>query len=198
MLTMRPDWCGCGSGAIATELLEHIPEASLKREFARHIIGATLELLIEGICKHSPAPPLKESPGDLRWNLHETIYVYCPDVDDNALAEAVEYSSVVPDVNIIVPTGHSEILANACRQMLLSLEETAIPRRRKGRQRISQERRMPLITPLDTHVSFRTSFTAADLGWTKNHAVLELFRCHNRRVINAACDDSILVDIPPE
>jgi hypothetical protein len=57
---------------------------------------------------------------------------------------------------------------------------------------------MPLITTLDTYISFRTSFTAADLGWTRNRAVLELFRRYNRRAIDAACDEAILVDIPPE
>lgn len=198
MLAMRPDWTHDCSGAIATELFEQIQQAPLKREFARHIIGASLELLIEGICKHPPAPLLKELPCDFRWDIHDTTYVYFPDVDDAALDKAVEYSSIVPQVSIIVPTGYSEILENACRNMLLSLAETMSPHQRRRGRRIPRERHMPLIRPLDTHISFRTSFTAADLGWTNNHAVLELFRRHNRRVIDAACDESILVDIPPE
>ena len=198
MLAVRPDWSQYGSGEIATELFEQIPQAPLRREFARHIIGASLELLIEGICKHPPAPLLKELPGEFRWDLYNTTYVYFPDVDDIALDKAVEYSSVLSQVNIIVPTGYSEILKNACRQMLLSLDETMNLRQRKGRRRIPRKHHMPLITPLDFHITFRTSFTAADLGWTNNRAVLELFRRHNRRVIDAACDESILVDISPE
>jgi len=124
--------------------------------------------------------------------------VYYPDVDDAALEKTVEYSSVSSQVIIIVPTGYSEILSNACEQKLLNLAEATTPRKRGRGRRILKERHMPLITPLDSHISFRTTFTAADLGWTHNHVVLELFRRYNRRAIAASCDEAILVDIPPE
>jgi hypothetical protein len=139
---------------------------------------------------------LRESIYDFQWNIRDTTYVYFPDVNDAALDKSVEYSSVSSQVVIIVPTGYGVILENACRQMLLSLEETMISRRRKGRRRVPKERHVPLITPFDAHISFRTSFTAADLGWTKSHAVLELLRRSNRRARDAGCDEAILVAIP--
>jgi hypothetical protein len=212
MLTMRPDWSQLTSGAIVTMIFEQISCPPHQREFARHIIGASLELLIAGLCKKTPVPILKEAICDFRWQINDTTYIFFPDVDDNALDKAVEFSSILPTVIIIAPSGYAKILENACRHKFLSLEDTINSGRTTGgrqrRQKLSRSRssaiqtsvnkNMPLIFPLDSFISFRTSFTGADLNWTKNHVLLELLRRYNRRAINAECDEAILIDIPSE
>jgi hypothetical protein len=212
MLTMRPDWSQLTSGAIATMIFEQISCPPHKMEFARHIIGASLELLIAGLCKKTPVPLLKEAICDFRWQINDTTYVFFPDIDDDALDKAVEFCSILPTVIIIAPSGYAKILENACRHKFLSLEDAINPGRTTGgrqrRQKLSRSRssimqtsankNMPLIFPLDSFISFRTSFTGADLNWTKNHVLLELFRRYNRRAIHAVCNEAILIDIPPE
>ncbi len=211
MLVMRPDWSQYATGAIVTELFELAPSPPLQRDFAKHIISAALELLVAG-CKHPLTLILEETSGEVLWRLHETIYVYFHDVDDAAMDKAVDFSSFSSTIIIIVPSGYSEVLRNACKHRLLTLEEPMnsgqptgnrrirkkTPRLRSLAKQTSTDRRMPLIFPLDTYISMRTSFTEADHNYTRNHVVLDLFRRYNQRVIDAACDKAILVDIPPE
>ena len=193
MLTMPTDWRQFSSGAIVTDLLEQI-SPPLRRDFVRYIIGASLELLIAGICKTHRAVIEGGNLG-FAWEINDTTYVYFPDVDDDALEKAVEIGSHLPPFIIIVPSGFAEILNNACRHKLISLEDTINPGRTTGsaempkivaftviRNANIKNINMPLIFPLDSFISFRTSFTGADLKWTKNRVLLELFRRYNREL----------------
>lgn len=209
MLAMRPDWSQYATDTIVTELSEQIPCAPLRRDFAKHIIAAALELHIAG-CEEPLTLSLEETSTEIQWRLHEVIYVYFPDVDDAALNRAIEYSSVVSTVIIVVPRGHDEILWNACRHLTTAQSttpkqqtETRRTHHKSSRSRslaikTSTKCQMPSIFPLDTYLSIRTCNTQIDRHWPRDRVILDILRRYNHRVINAACDKAILVAIPSE
>ena len=103
--------------------------------------------------------------------------MYLPDVDNSALAKAIDLGSHSVTVTLIVPPKHDEML-------------------RSGEPILKE--RTPSILSLDTLISLRQLFTSGDLGWTGDRVLLDLLRRYNRRAADAACDESILVDLPSD
>jgi hypothetical protein len=176
MLTLPKDWHLFPGGTLAVELYTQVPQFA-RRSFVWHLISASLELAIAGIFRRERPPPLVAQESDFSWRIRDFTYVYLPDTDNAAFAKAIDLGSRSVHVTLIVPPGHEEILSRACRPIL------------KGRT--------PPILSLETVISFRVLFSSGHFGWTHERVVLELLRRYNRRVLEAACDQTLLIDIPP-
>ena len=178
MLTLPTDWRLFHAGAVALDLFRQVPQFPLQRDFARHLIGADLELAIAEIFRHKHPPLLVEAVPDFSWRIRNFSWVYLPDIDNRALAKAIELASHLVRVTLIVLPKHDEIFWRACQPIL--------------------KNRTPPIQSLDSLISLRVLFTSIALDHTHDRVVLDLLRRYNRRVLDTACDDAILVDIPSD
>lgn len=176
MLTLPQDWRQFHGGAVALCLFRQIPQSTSQREFAGHLIGAALELAIAGLFQNRPPPDLTERHDEFTWQIRDCVYVYFPEIDNRALAKAVELESCAACLTIIVPPRHDEVFQRACESILGD--------------------RTPVIWSLDGFVSFRTIFSSVDLRWSNERVVVDLLRRSNRRAAESHSDESILVDIP--
>lgn len=177
MLILPKNWRLFTGGAVFTDLFGQVPEGELRREAAKHIIGACLDLAAVGISKRSHSPLTVKYLPDLVWRIGDYTYLYFHDIDNKALAWATELG-VSFFGSIVVPPAHEEILWRACLQVL--------------------GKRTPSIIALDNFVNLRTLFSSPDFGWLREQVVLDLLRRYNRHVADATYDTAILVDIPSE
>ena len=111
MLTLPTDWRLFHGGAVALDLFRQVPQSTLQTEFARHLIGADLELAIAEIFRHKHPPLLVEGPSEFSWRIRDFSWVYLSEIDDSALAKAIELASHSVTVTLIVPPKHGEIFS---------------------------------------------------------------------------------------
>ena len=175
MLVLPDDWRSFHKGAVVVRLLGQISDHMLKNEAVRHLIGASLELAVAGIYRHERRPPVEEV-SEFTWRIEDYTYAYFPDIDDAALAKAIELGSGSPCAALIVPPRHSEVLLRACEP--------------------TPKSQTPMILSLDSFISLRTHFTSGDLGWTHNQVLIDLLRRYNRRAVGTSPNGATLVDIP--
>jgi hypothetical protein len=176
MLILAKDWRVMHGGAVANHLFLQLPQTATQTVFARHLVGAALELAIAGIFQQEPAPQLEEWPYDLRWQIRDCIYSYVPEIDNGTLPRVIGFGKRLQTVTLIVPQQHDQLLWRLCQETLSG--------------------RTPMIQSLDTFISLRTLFSSWDFGWPIERVVWDLLRRFNRRAVDACCDESILVDIP--
>ena len=203
MLVVRSDWSQYATDAVIAELYEQIPRTPLRRVFAKHLIGATLEVRMAE-CKQPPTLSVEETSTEIRWRFGDLIYAYFPDVDDAALEKAVEYSSIATVIAIIVPPGYDWILWSGCT-LVTTIPDQPMEGRRTRREssrsqslamQTSKECCMPWIFPLHTYIAIRTCDAEIDRQWPRDRVILDLLRRYNQRVVDSARDKAILVDIP--
>jgi hypothetical protein len=178
MLILPKDWSLINGGAVVADLFQQLPDVKAKTVFASHVIGASLEMAIAGIFQDRQPPQLEERISDLTWQIRDCIYTYIPEINNSALEKVIELTSRSHTVTILVPPKHDNVFWRACEFTLKS--------------------HTPMIMSLDSYVSLRTLFSSWDLEWPQERIIFDILRRYNRRAIYSHCDDSILVDIPPD
>jgi hypothetical protein len=178
MLTLPEDWRSLTGGAVIAHLFGEVPEHSLHKEIAKHLIGACLDVAAAGISLRGQTNLVVKSLPNARWEIGEYTYVYFHDINNEALTRAIEMGSRRFWGSIVVRPRYEEVLWRACQSILGN--------------------RTPSILALDTLVNLRTLFTSGDCGWPYERVMLDILRRYNRRTLDRTYDDRILVDIPPD
>lgn len=177
MLTLRHDWQSMTSGAVAASLVAQARTASLHNKIACHIVGASLDLLVNTWPKRNQPPLRLETVTESVWRISGLYYVYLWMNDDKTLATCMKLSRS-ETTTVILPR---------CYERLKRRLLTAALRGRT-----------PGIWPLDSFISYRTLFATADQTWPHGRATFELLKAYNRRVNAAGGSDAIVVQIPQE
>ena len=209
MLDLKPNWTDFAIGRMVENLYQKIESTALKREFAKHILGVAIELIIVTKRENPPKLSLVETLTDFRWHLHQTVYQFFPKVDDAALKKAVELSTRRGTLIIIVPYGYSEVLRNACSYRIMEFGQSGVKGNSRGKHQLGRKKLtaqalrnqksrlpvMPIIYSLEQYIDTRICFTELDDKWRYKEAIQELFRRYNARVNAASCDNSILIEV---
>lgn len=177
MLTLRQDWSSVTSGAVAADLVGQPGAMRLRDEVARHLIGASLDLLVSTWPRKEQPPLTVETISKAIWKIEHIYYVYLRTNDDRTLSTCIRLSRS-ETVTVIAPRRYERLK----RQLLTALLHG----------------RTPCIWALDAFISYRTLFASADQAWSHRRVLLELLSAYNRRVNSAGCSDALLVRTPEE
>jgi hypothetical protein len=176
MLALPDDWRRFTGGAVAVRLLAQVPEQPLQSEFARHLIKASLELMLAARGRKTDPALRVESEGDFIWRVGRLLYAWFPAVDDDALEACIRLATETLSLLVVVPPKHDFLLKRALDGVLGG--------------------RSPTVFSLDSFISWRTTFASAHACWSHERTLLDLFARCNQHVVDAGLSRSIVVEIP--
>lgn len=177
MLTLRQDCLSMTSGAVAVGLVAQAKARRLRNEIACHLIGASLDLLVNTWPRRDQPPLRLETVAESIWRISGMYYVYLRTNDDKTLSACIKLSRS-ETTTIVLPRRYERL-----KRRLLTAALGG---------------RTPGIWSLDTFISYRTLFASADQAWSHGRVVRELLNAYNRRVHAVGCSDALLVQIPQE
>lgn len=175
MLTLCQNWDILTPGAVASNLLGQIDSASSRDEDegAIHLIGASLDLLVDTWPRGNRRPLEIEIVSGMTFRISGLHYIYLRPNDDEALGECFDLAqrSVV---TAILPRRDE----NLKRRVLMGVLRD----------------RAPNIWSFAAFISWRITSAAIDQGWTHERALLELITRYNCRVLAAGRSDLMVED----
>lgn len=177
MLKLRENWQIIWSGAAVADLLAQVPGEELRTAAARHLVAASLELMVVTWPRKSRPRPRLETLNKTMWRLGDHHYMFLADNDDSALEMAIQLAWSSQATLILSPV-YEGLKRQLLGAMLLH--------------------RSPSISSLDSFVYARTWSATLDKGWPHYRAVRELFLRFNQRVVTSGSDLFLIVDIPRE
>jgi hypothetical protein len=176
MLTLPNNWRKMPAGEATLRLLAQIPERTLRADFIRNLIPASLELAqaapLGKRCLPLPVRTLDAST----WCVGDVCYKYLPVVDDEAMCECERLASEESGLFVIVPRGRELLLRLALKQVL-------------GHEFKS-------VFSTTDFISWRTSLGTLDARWSAGRTLLHLLARYNWRAREAKAPSAILVDLP--
>lgn len=177
MLTLRQDWLSMTSGAVAVGLIAQAKARRLRNEIACHLIGASLDLLVNTWPRRDQPPLRLETIAESIWRISGMYYVYLRTNDDKTLSACIKLSRS-ETTTVVLPRRYERL-----KRRLLTAALGG---------------RTPGIWTIDEFISYRTLFATADQAWPRGRDVLELLNAYNRRVNAVDGSNAIVVQIPQE
>jgi hypothetical protein len=177
MLELPKGWPDYTAGAVATDLVGQAGDRWLRAEAWRHMIGAVLQGLVDGwATKKDKRIPVIEEPNSV-WRINDMVFVFVREVDYDWLDEAVALGSRANCLQLLTPPRRDTLLHTILAALLGD--------------------RVPMVSAVDTYISFRNLMDQGDFGWTGEEALLRLFTEYNKRIRSAHAPVSMLIDLPP-
>jgi hypothetical protein len=174
MLTLPDYWPRCVGGKLAEDLLAQIRHSSRRDQAAALLLRASLHIAA-ATAFHLHKRLFRVVPlSKTQWRISDLIYAYFPVVDDDVL-HACLYSLSPENYFVIVPSRYEFVLQQ-------SLKNSLGPR-------------SPTILTFDGAISWRTSFDAIHLGWSRDRMLSEFLQCYNRLVDRERLHNSLRVDL---
>ena len=176
MLRLPTNWNSITAGAVAAYLFNQLGSLPLQTEFARTMVGNSLELMLKAIAHAREHQLHVEAAGYLEWRIRDAIYAYQPAIDNNSMNACAELGMRTTMFTVIVPAG-IEVAMRRCLDCVLGM-------------------RSPPVYTFPDFVSHRTIFASLDADWTHDETLLTLLGQFNKSIADAKLDNSLLVDIP--
>ena len=144
MLRLPANWSSITAGALASNLLDQLGSLQQQTEFARTMIGDSLELMLKTMAYKRKHRLHVEAAGHLVWRIRDAIWTYQPVIDNKSVNACTDLGKSTVMLSVIVPVG-LEVAMRRCLDRALG-------------------RRSPIVDTFSGFISHRGSFRFIGCG----------------------------------